>query len=188
MIKTRHELKEYLLKDSLNYWHVQTSFIQRQWQHLFTDSLNDQTLIWNYIYSLRHLEYHVNNTGFWHKLCYIFYAHRIRKLSRVTGLQIAPNTCGKGLTIWHWGTIIINSKALIGENCTMRPPITIGHTSNGETPIIGNNVTINGGVSIVGGIEIGDNVIVAPNAAVVKNIPANVIVGGVPAKVLKVLN
>lgn len=185
MIKSREDLKDYLKVDSRNYWHTKTGWLKSVWTHLFTDSMNDQTKIWDYIYCLRHLEYHINNTGLIHKLGYIYYAHRVRNLSRVTGFQIAPNTCGKGLTIWHWGTIIVNANARIGEYATFRPPLTIGHIVDGSTPTIGNNVEINGGVSVVGGISIGDNVIIAPNAAVVKDFPSNVIIGGVPAKILK---
>lgn len=185
MIKNKLDLKCYLNADGLNYWHIKQGFVNRIWTHLFTDSMNDQTKIWDYIYCLRHLEYHINNSGLWHKLGYIYYAHRVRYLSRITGFQIAPNTCGKGLTIWHWGTIIINGRARIGENCILRPPVTIGHTDDGGVPTIGNNVTINGGTIIVGGIRIGDNVTVAPNAAVVKDVPDNMVVGGVPANIIK---
>lgn len=185
MIKTRDDLKSYLEADATNYWHLKMGLLKRVWTHFFTDSMNDQTNIWNYIYCLRHLEYHINNTGLIHKLGYIYYAHRVRNLSRVTGFQIAPNTCGKGLTIWHWGTIIVNSNARVGEFSTFRPPLTIGHTDDGAVPTIGDHVIINGGVSVVGGITIGDNVIIAPNAAVVKDCPSNVIIGGVPARILK---
>lgn len=185
MIKTREDLKFYLKADARNYWHTKIPWFKKVYVHLFTDTINDQTKIWDYIYCLRHLEYHVNNKGFVHKLGQIYYAHRVRVLGRITGFQIPPNTCGKGLTIWHWGPIIVNGNVRIGEFATFRPPLTIGHTENGSVPTIGNNVTINGGASIVGGIEIGDNVIVAPNAAVVKSIPTNVVVGGIPAKIIK---
>lgn len=185
MIKTREDLTCYLEADSKNYWHIKNPFFKRIWTHLFTDSMNDQTKIWSYIYCLRHLEYHINNSGFLHKLGYVYYAHRVRVLSRITGFQISPNTCGKGLTIWHWGTIIVNGRARIGSYATFRPPITVGHTIDGGVPVIGNNVTINGGASIVGGINIGDNVIIAPNAAVVNDFPSNVVIGGVPSKIIK---
>lgn len=51
--------------------------------------------------------------------------------------------------------------------------------------MIGNNVDLSVGCKVIGGVNIGDNVIVAPNTVVVKDIPANAIVSGVPAQILK---
>lgn len=50
---------------------------------------------------------------------------------------------------------------------------------------IGDNVFISTGVKIIGGVTIGDNVVIGANSVVVKDIPSNAIVGGVPAKILK---
>lgn len=50
---------------------------------------------------------------------------------------------------------------------------------------IGNNVDLTIGCKVIGGIKIGDNVTVAPNSVVVKDVPANAIVSGIPAKILK---
>jgi serine O-acetyltransferase len=186
MIKTRNDLKEYLIADGKNYWHLHVGCIKRWYTHLFTDPMTDQTKIWSYIYNLRHLEYHINNKGLYHTLAKVYYSWRLRSLSYKTGFQISPNTCGKGLTIWHWGTILINGRVRIGENCTLRPMVLIGHRSAGEETInIGNNVTISSGVSIIGPLTIGNNVIIAPNAAVASDVPSNSLVGGVPAKVIK---
>lgn len=186
MIRTYKDLNEYLKADSQNYWHLHQGWLKRWYSHLFTDPMTDQTKIWDYIYNLRHLEYHLNNSGLIHTFAKIFYSWRLRKLGYKTGLQIPPNTCGKGLTIWHWGTIIINGRARLGENCTLRPMVLIGHNRvETDVPKIGDNVTISSGVSIIGPVKIGDNVVIAPHAAVAKDVPANVLVGGVPAKVIK---
>lgn len=121
-------------------------------------------------------------------LLYLYNLRKLRALSRVTGFQIPPNTIGQGLTIWHWGPLIVNGNSRIGENCTIRPDVVIGYKDrNGVAPIIGNNVTINSGSRIIGnGIVIGDNVIIAPGAVVTKSIPSNSVVAGVPAKIIKV--
>lgn len=186
MIKTRKDLKEYLEADSKNYWHLHQGCLKRWYTHLFTDPMTDQTKIWAYIYNLRHLEYHINNKGLYHTIAKIYYSWRLRSLSYKTGFQISPNTCGKGLTIWHWGTVLINGRVRIGENCTLRPMVLIGQRSAGEETVnIGNSVTISSGVSIIGPLTIGDNVIIAPNAAVASDVPSNSLVGGVPAKVIK---
>lgn len=54
-------------------------------------------------------------------------------------------------------------------------------------PTIGNNVTIYTGAVVVGNISIGDNVIIAANAVVRNDVPNNVLVAGVPAKIVKFL-
>lgn len=64
--------------------------------------------------------------------------------------------------------------------------VTIGH-KNGKAPKIDNHVTISPSCNIVGDICIGDNVIVGIGSVVVKDIPANSIIAGDPAKVLKYL-
>jgi serine O-acetyltransferase len=104
------------------------------------------------------------------------------------GFQINPSTrIGKGLYIGHRGTIIINSKAIIGECCNLSPGITIGQTNRGSkkgSPIIGNKVWIGTNAVIVGNITIGDNVLIAPNSYVNIDIPSNSIVIGNPAKII----
>ena len=52
--------------------------------------------------------------------------------------------------------------------------------------IIGYNVDLTIGCKIIGGVTIGDNVIVAPNSVVVKNVPDNAVVSGIPAKILSI--
>ena len=65
------------------------------------------------------------------------------------------------------------------------PGVTIGQTSHGKVPVIGDNVFIGLGAKVFGDIKIGNNVIIAPNAIVVKDVPDNAVVGGIPAKVIK---
>ena len=65
--------------------------------------------------------------------------------------------------------------------------MTIGRIHNGThsgVPTIGNNVTIYSGAKVLGNIIIGDNVIVGANAVVLRDVPANCVVAGVPAKIL----
>ena len=64
--------------------------------------------------------------------------------------------------------------------------VTIGDR-NGGRPIIGNNVGFGPGVKVLGKVTIGDNCFIAANAVVVKDMPANAIVGGVPAKIIKMI-
>ena len=115
---------------------------------------------------------------------------RLRRLSYKTGFQIPPNTCGKGLTIWHWGAIVINPKTHIGENCTLYPGVLIGHKTpeEGKSATIGNNVFIAAGTKIIGDVTIGDNVTIGVNTVIVKDVPSNVVIAGNPYKIIRRLD
>ena len=108
------------------------------------------------------------------------------KYAYKTGFQIPPCVFDKGLTIWHWGMIIINQDTRIGENCTLHPNVIRGkRKTNGKSPVIGRNVYVCGGARILGDIIIGDNVTIAPNTVVFKNVPSNCVVAGNPAIIIK---
>lgn len=126
-----------------------------------------------------------NYSDVYHTFMMIYYYYRLRQLSYKTGFQIPPHTCGKGLQIYHYGYLIINSAVRIGDNATLYPGIEIGE-KDGGCPMIGDNVFIGAGAKIFGPIKIGNNVTIAANAVVVKDIPDNAIVGGVPAKIIKI--
>lgn len=125
----------------------------------------------------------------WNTLPLLWYFYKLRCLSYKTGIQIPPNACGPGLQIWHYGYIIINQSTHIGKNLTIYPGVEIGHKiPGGGCPKIGNNVFIGAGAKVFGNIKIGNNVTIASNAVVLKDIPDNAVVGGVPAKIIKFKN
>lgn len=69
---------------------------------------------------------------------------------------------------------------MIGQN------VTIGGKSGWyEVPIVGDNVEISAGARVIGPVRVGNNVIIGANAAVVKDVPDNCIVAGIPAKIIK---
>lgn len=193
MINNRNDYRSYIDCDSKNYLIVSGKSGIKAWleNRVLSTPISDQSMIWSYIKTLRKCEYYKNT---WRKsrlrvvklLFYLYYLHSLRVKSRKTGFQIAPNTIGKGLTIWHWGPIIINGNAKIGDNCIIRPDVVVGHKKRGgKAPIIGNNVTLNSGCRIIGNdILVGDDVVVAPGAVVTKSIPSHCVVAGVPAKII----
>jgi maltose O-acetyltransferase len=92
-------------------------------------------------------------------------------------------------------------KVTIGKNCMIGPRVSIftaGHPLDAKTRVtglefgspitIGDNVWIGGNVVINPGVRIGDNAVIASGAVVTKDVPDNVVVAGVPAKILKQLN
>ena len=72
----------------------------------------------------------------------------------------------------------------IGEGCRIVCNITLGD-KKGQTPIIGKHVEILPGAVIAGDVTIGDNCVIGPNAVVYKSVPANCVVVGNPAFILK---
>lgn len=99
-------------------------------------------------------------------------------------LDIDSKHVGGGIFIQHGYSTIIAPRS-IGKNCWVNQGVTIGYTNDTDCPIIGDNVTIYAGAKVLGNVTIGDNSVIAANAVVVKDVPANVIVGGVPARIIK---
>lgn len=196
MIKTKEELKQYLVADSGLYSKLSIGLLMRLKNRIVTSPQSTQWKIYSYIRNLRHAEYHLNNSilskaigvcSLYHTVCLLYRYYRLRKLSFQTGFQIDPNSFGKGLLIYHYGSIIVNAGARIGDYATIYPGVVIGAKENG-VPTIGNHCFIGAGCKILGGVCIGNNVTIAPNAVVVKDIPDNAVVAGVPAKILKYKN
>lgn len=86
------------------------------------------------------------------------------------------------------GGLLINAKS-VGNYCGFNTGVLIGNNGSQENrPNIGDHVAFGPGAKAFGSITIENNVFVAPNAVVVKNVPENCIVGGVPAKIIKYNN
>lgn len=102
-------------------------------------------------------------------------------------LYIEANEIGGGLFIQHGFSTMISAEK-IGENFWINQQVTLGYKDNTRAPIIGDNVMVTCGAKVLGPITIGSNVTVGANAVVVKDVPDNVVVGGIPAKVIKILS
>lgn len=92
---------------------------------------------------------------------------------------------GRGFVILHSVGVVINTRVQGGEKIYLESGVVIGETKRG-CPIMGNNIFVGAGAKIVGDIRIGDNVTIGANAVVVKSVPDNVVVGGIPAKVIRI--
>lgn len=186
MITTRKELRAYLRQDSLNYAGQNSGFVTKLKNNMLADTISDQKYIWKYIRALRYAEYWSNQprtiTNMIGK-CYSLWV--LRRMAYKTGFQIPCNVCGPGLTIWHFGSIVVNEHSRIGENCTFLPGVIVGHKKTGNgCPCIGNNVPLMGGCKVFGDITIGDNVTIGPMAVIVKDVPTNCTVVGNPARII----
>ncbi len=90
---------------------------------------------------------------------------RYKRLSVKTGIQIGINSFGKGLALFHYGSIIVNGTAQFGEFCVVQSDVNVSAGVRG-----GNEVYIAPGVKILENIAIADNVIIGANAVVCKDI------------------
>ena len=91
---------------------------------------------------------------------------------------------GPGLVLVHTFGIVINSDVKAGENVIIEHGVTLGAEKK-LSPTLGNNIFIGAGAKVLGGIKVGNNVKIGANAVVVKDVPDNVTVVGVPAQIVK---
>jgi serine O-acetyltransferase len=91
---------------------------------------------------------------------------------------------GPGFYIMHGRASGVSAKR-IGRNCTIFQHVVIGHLNENAKPTLGDNVTIYTGAKVLGKVNIGDNCKVGANAVVVKDVPENCTVVGVPAYIVR---
>ena len=132
---------------------------------------------------------------FYHRVAYAFYQWRIPFVPRLvsqfgrwlTGVEIhAGARIGKGLFIDHGMGVVIGETAVIGDNVTLFQGVTLGGTGKKKGkrhPTLGNNVVVGTGACVLGYIHIGDNVSIGANAVVVRDVPSNSTVVGVPGRI-----
>ena len=137
--------------------------------------------------------------------CYLHHLEPIAWLIRswiyLIHNSFVPYKCeiGEGTEFGYKGIgLVIHSDAKIGRYCSIGTNVTIGGgagSSNevipefdpirGIVPVIGNRVEIGTGAKVLGSIVVGDDAIIGANAVVINDVPSGAVVGGVPAKILK---
>ena len=107
----------------------------------------------------------------------------------LTGIEIHPGaTIGSGLFIDHGMGVVVGETAEIGNDVTMYHGVTLGGTSLNKGkrhPTIGDRVTIGAGAKVLGNIIVGADSRIGANAVVVKSVPDNSVVIGVPGQIVK---
>jgi serine O-acetyltransferase len=105
----------------------------------------------------------------------------------LTGIEIHPAAVlGPGLFIDHGMGIVIGETAEIGENVSILQGVTLGGTSakrEKRHPTIGDNVTIGAGAAVLGGFTIGAGSRIGAGSVVVREVPENCVVVGVPGRI-----
>jgi serine O-acetyltransferase len=106
----------------------------------------------------------------------------------LTGVEIHPSAkIGHGVFIDHGMGVVIGETAEVGDGCTIYQGVTLGGTSltHGKRhPTLGRNVVVGVNAAVLGAIVLGDNVKVGGGSIVVKDVPANATVVGVPARIV----
>ncbi|MCI0475144.1 MAG: serine O-acetyltransferase, partial [Anaerolineales bacterium] len=117
-------------------------------------------------------------------------ARWISQLARgVTGIEIHPGAqIGSGFFIDHGMGVVIGETAEIGANVTLYHGVTLGGTSLNKGkrhPTLEDNVVVGAGAKVLGAITIGAHSRIGANAVVVRSVPANSVVVGVPGQIVK---
>jgi serine O-acetyltransferase len=131
-----------------------------------------------------------------HRLVHALHRARVPVLPRVlstfarsfTGIEIDPGAkLGSGIFIDHGMGVVIGETAEVGDGCTIYQGVTLGGTSLLRTkrhPTLGRNVTVGSGAAVLGAITIGDGAKIGANSVVVKDVPPNATVVGIPGRVV----
>lgn len=131
-----------------------------------------------------------------HRIAHWFYRKRLYTVARLishinrflTHIEIHPGAkIGQGFFIDHGAGVVIGETTEIGDNVTLYQGVTLGGTGKEKGkrhPTIGNNVVISAGAKVLGAITIGDNSKIGAGSVVLKDVPPNSTVVGVPGKVV----
>ncbi|MDD5464980.1 MAG: serine O-acetyltransferase [Candidatus Omnitrophica bacterium] len=119
-----------------------------------------------------------------------FLARLLSQIARFsTGIEIHPGAkIGKRFFIDHGLGVVIGETAIVGDDVLLYQGTTLGGTGivkGKRHPTVGNNVVIGAGAKVLGNITIGDNSYIGANAVVVKDVPPNSTVVGVPGRITK---
>jgi serine O-acetyltransferase len=101
----------------------------------------------------------------------------------LSSLYLGKTSIGPGLFIMHGDSTFVSADK-IGDNCWINQHVVIGYRNETDRPTIGNNVTIYAGAKILGKVRVGDNATIGANSVVIQDVPANVTVMGVPARII----
>jgi len=131
-----------------------------------------------------------------HRLSHRLWHWRLKWLARMlshlgrwfTGIEIHPGAkIGRRFFIDHGMGVVIGETAEIGDDCTLYHGVTLGGTTwqkQKRHPTLGNNVVVGAGAKILGPVVIGDNARIGSNSVVVRDVPADATVVGIPGHIV----
>ena len=132
-----------------------------------------------------------------YRIAHWLHIHGLKFLARLvsqgskffTGIEIHPGaTIGRRLVIDHGTGIVIGETAVIGDDCLLYQGVTLGGTGKDigkRHPTLGNNVMVGCGAKVLGPFTVGDNARIAANSVVLRDVPQDATVVGVPGRVVR---
>ncbi|WP_027399730.1 serine O-acetyltransferase [Anaerovorax odorimutans] len=133
----------------------------------------------------------------WHKPAHWLYTHNIKLLARLisqttrffTGIEIHPGAkIGRRCFIDHGMAVVIGETAEVGDDVTIYQAVTLGGTGKDigkRHPTIGNRVIVSSGAKVLGPFKVGDDSKIGAGSVVLKEVPENCTVVGIPGKVVR---
>lgn len=131
-----------------------------------------------------------------HRIAHVFYKHKLYLIARIisqisrffTGIEIHPGAkIGRRFFIDHGMGVVIGETCEIGDGVTIFHDVTLGGTGKEQGkrhPTVRDNAMVSAGVKVLGAIEIGENAKIGANAVVLKDVPPNATVVGVPGRIV----
>lgn len=133
----------------------------------------------------------------WHKMSHWLYHHKLKLLARLisqlarflTGIEIHPGaTIGRRCFIDHGMAVVVGETAEVGDDVTIYQAVTLGGTGKDigkRHPTIGNRVVISSGAKVLGPFRVGDDSKIGAGSVVLKEVPNNCTVVGIPGKIVR---
>ncbi|MCR5727418.1 MAG: serine O-acetyltransferase [Lachnospiraceae bacterium] len=133
----------------------------------------------------------------WHRVAHKLYLKKHYFLARLvsqctvrrTGIEIHPGaTIGKGFFIDHGTGVVIGETAIVGDNVTLYQGVTLGGTGKEKGkrhPTVKDNVMIGSGAKVLGSFTVGENSMIGAGSVVLREVPPNSTVVGVPGRIVK---
>ncbi len=175
-IRTRKELTFVILADKIMNSCEGNGFL-RQIKFFFLPNY-----IMNFLIEMRKCSYYKHQEGLFSKLFFILHYKKYRKLGLKLGFSIGYDSLGYGVVIPHYGTIVVGGSNRIGNYAVLHTSTCI--SDNGK--IIGDGLYLSTGAKITSKIKLGNNISIGANSLVNKDCEQdNVLLGGMPAKIIK---
>ena len=132
-----------------------------------------------------------------HRLSHVLWEGELKLIARlvsaltrmITGIEIHPGAkVGRGVFIDHGMGVVIGETAVIGDDCLLYQGVTLGGTGNvcgRRHPTLGSHVVVGAGAKVLGNIRIGNHCRIGAGSVVLKDVPDECTVVGIPGRVIK---
>jgi len=185
MIKSKADLKFYIEEDKKrNLWQPNRSYLFYLAKLLYGSA---DAKAYHYMKSLRKYEYILQcKKTLTSRMLRLWRQWRLNSLSVKYNTYIGANMVGYGFRIRHIGGGLVINCLSMGNYCSASCWVLVGNKDSQENrATIGENVILTPGAKIIGKVAVGNNCVIAPNSVVVKDVPDNCVVSGIPAKIIK---